>query len=798
MQRLWVGLTALLVCLGAAAGLPVWQVETSGATWTDSSSTRLYVEAAPDWTPPTVTLDNPGAGVVGVVTLTANASDTPSGVSHVLIQYAVQASGTWVTLCTDYTAPYSCAWVTTSVADGAYELRAIAVDLEGNSDTSSVRTTEVINAAAAEIDPIASPESGDILLSGRLTGTGSVPSTVRFQYAPAGSGSWSTVPGCGDTVGPAKTCTFASTETGRFDFRLRGVVVAKVLTARVDDIHVDNAPPDLSLQLPPSPWSGTVTLAATASDPVPGTGVTGVLFEYRAAGAGSWTTCGTDTTAPYSCALNTSALPEGDHDVRATATDGVGNSRSVVQIGNVRNATLDLLPIATVVRGNVTLTSAWSGASGPTVAFERSPDGSSGWTTISGCGSRPAGAGTTCTWDTTTVASGTSFVRATVNHNGNVYRDTESTLVDNTAPTVSLTVPAGPLSGSVTLTATAGDAHSGLTHVRFEHRPASGGTWITCGGAPDTTAPYSCPLATGGLADGDHQFRATATDVAGNTTTTASVTRTVDNSGSWVTVTSPTGGAVIQHGEVVTVTAGAYSPTAISSVELQYDPPGAQSWTSICVDTTAPWSCSWNTASLPTGATDLRAVMTRSSGGILTYLSPTVTVTVERLRGTDVQATNGGTAGEAGAGDEIVLTWSRVVNLSTIKTGWTDGTVPQTVPVELRDSSVTGSPGTDWMVFPGTNLGSVGFTQDYIKNNRTAVFGNSTMTARTVLVNGVQVTQVTVRLSARTDGGHWNWINTDTSAGTMTWFPSSSVLSALGSSCETTAVTEKGTNDADL
>ena len=108
--------------------------------------------------------------------------------------------------------------------------------------------------------------------------------------------------------------------------------------------------------------------------------------------------------------------------------------------------------------------------------------------------------------------------------NGTTYYDIESNvLVDNVQPNVTLTVPAAPLSGTVNLTATASDANSGVASVRFEYRKVGVASWTTC--ALDTGSPYSCSLNTAGLSDGNYEFRATATDVAGNTRITATTTR---------------------------------------------------------------------------------------------------------------------------------------------------------------------------------------------------------------------------------------------------------------------------------
>jgi len=99
-------------------------------------------------------------------------------------------------------------------------------------------------------------------------------------------------------------------------------------------------------------------------------------------------------------------------------------------------------------------------------------------------------------------------------------------LVDNTAPTASLTSPA---SGSVvsnvtTLNATATDnaGGSGVARVEFFR---DGGVFV----GSVATAPFSYPCDTAGLANGNHGFYCMAYDAAGNSATSATNTVTVNN-----------------------------------------------------------------------------------------------------------------------------------------------------------------------------------------------------------------------------------------------------------------------------
>jgi hypothetical protein len=99
-------------------------------------------------------------------------------------------------------------------------------------------------------------------------------------------------------------------------------------------------------------------------------------------------------------------------------------------------------------------------------------------------------------------------------------------VVDKTAPTVVMEGPddGSRVSGTITLSADAAD-NVGVTGVRF----FLDGNSV---GALDTSEPYGVQLDTTQFPDGTVALLAVATDAAGNTTTSAPVTVTIDNAGS--------------------------------------------------------------------------------------------------------------------------------------------------------------------------------------------------------------------------------------------------------------------------
>jgi glucose/arabinose dehydrogenase/PKD repeat protein len=127
---------------------------------------------------------------------------------------------------------------------------------------------------------------------------------------------------------------------------------------------------------------------------------------------------------------------------------------------------------------------------------------------------------------------------------------------DTTAPVVTLTPPASIVARTITLAATASD-NVGVVGVRFL---LDGSTPI---GAEDTASPFRASWDTTTATNGTHTLVAQARDAAGNVTTSAPITVTVDNQGPTGTIVID-GGAEVTNSRNVTLTLGATD--AFSSV----------------------------------------------------------------------------------------------------------------------------------------------------------------------------------------------------------------------------------------
>jgi hypothetical protein len=188
--------------------------------------------------------------------------------------------------------------------------------------------------------------------------------------------------------------------------------------------------------------------------------------------------------------------------------------------------------------------------------------------------------------------------------------------VDGTAPTVSISAPANnaTVQGSVTVSATASD-NVGVVGVQFR----LDGTNL---GAEATTSPYSVSWNTTTVTNGTHALTAVARDAAGNTTTSTTVTVTVNNpdtTAPTVSMTAPGGGATLTG----TVTLSANASDNLGVVGVQFK----QGTTNIGTeDTTAPYSVSWDTTGVTNASYSLTAVARDAAGNTTTSTAVSVTV----------------------------------------------------------------------------------------------------------------------------------------------------------------------------
>ncbi len=294
--------------------------------------------------PPVPTLDDPGANVLGTVTLTASSQpDT----TQVVFERSPAGAGTWTQIATDATAPFTADFDTSGVPDGSYDLRVVATDGGSFNGTSPLRTSRVDNTAPAVM--LSDPENGDVVggpnvhLAALATDGGSGIGSVLFEQRPAGGGAFAAIGT--DTAAPYESSWDASGLSGSYELRAVATDAAgNPATAATVLVTVDATAPSVSINDPGALLRDDVDLTADA----PSLAVASVDFEYRPTG-GSWTRITLDSTRPWGATFNTKSLPDGIYDLRASALASGGHvlathSREGIRIDNTAPTMLSATP----------------------------------------------------------------------------------------------------------------------------------------------------------------------------------------------------------------------------------------------------------------------------------------------------------------------------------------------------------------------------------------------------------------------------------------------------------------------
>ena len=261
----------------------------------------------------------------------------------------------------------------------------------------------------------------------------------------------------------------------------------------------DTTPPTVSITSPAAnaTISGTATLNANASDDV---AVASVQFKVDSANTGA-----AITAAPYSYALNTTALSDGNHILRAVATDTSGNTTTSAGVAvKVNNATpgpsiTSLNPTSGLVGTSVTVVGANFGATQgtSTVTFNGIAGTPTSWSATSITAPVPAGA-----------TSGNVVVTV-----GGVASNGVSFTVTVPAPSIASLNPTSGLVGtSVTITGTNFGTTQGTSTVTFNGIAAAPASWSTTNitaAVPAGATSGNVVVTVGGLASNGVSFTVT-------------------------------------------------------------------------------------------------------------------------------------------------------------------------------------------------------------------------------------------------------------------------------------------------
>ena len=488
-----------------------WVVD-AGAPTVSISQPSGFVNAS-DADPYTVTATTPDGDVTGVELF--RCSDASAACS----------TGSWISLGTDATAPYEASWPLD--ADGNRALRAVATDAASNTGVAVVdvtidRTVPATTIDSAPSDPSAST-SASFAFSASEPGAG-------FECRLDG-GAWGA---CSSPQG------YTGLAEGNHTFDVRATDAAGNVdpTPAAFAWTVDTVAPQTAIDVAPTDPSASPapSFEFSASEP-------GSTFECRLDG-GAWGAC----TSPHGY----TGLADGSHTFQVRAADAAGN---VDASPASHTWTIDATPPGGgladpghFLRGTVALTASPSdtGAGIQSVDFQVSPANAGSWTSLGVDTSDPY----TVNWDTTGLADGVYDLRIVVTDNASNSSPSavvEDRVVDNTAPGATMNDPGAYLRGTISLTASAADAGSGVASIAFQRSPAGAGTWTAVAATWDTT----------GVADGLYDLRVTVTDHAGNATISAPVAnRRVDNTRPSLTASTPADGSTIPSAGSLAVVAG--------------------------------------------------------------------------------------------------------------------------------------------------------------------------------------------------------------------------------------------------
>jgi chitinase len=634
------------------------------------------------------------------------------------------------------------------------------------------------------------PISGTKTLTGTGTDGGSGIQSIALQYSLTGQNSWTTA--CSGTTSPTN-CNFDTTTIadGVYDFRTQATDRAGNVTNSTTaspNSRIDNYAPTVTMTDPGAYLRGTVTFAATAAD---GGGIASVQIQYKTTAGSTWSTLCTPTVAPYQCAISTVGGADGFYDFRAIATDNASKTTTSAVVGsryvdNTAPSSVTFTNPGSPLSGTVTFSGGATDAGGLASVEFQYLNGST-WTTMCTDSSSPY----SCSADTTTITDGSYSMRSLATDNaGNQTASTvvTSRVVDNTAPTVTMTDPGTWIGGIATLGATASDG-SGIANVKIQYKPTAGSTWTDV--CTDSSSPYTCSLDTSTLTNGtQYDFRAIATDNATRSTTSAVVgPRTVDNGAPTISFTAP---ASPLRGSISLTSTPADSLSGVGSVVYQYKLTSGSTWTTACTGSTSPWGCSWNSTAVGDESYDLRAVVTDNAGNQTTSSSSTgrIVDNDQTPTATDIQAADGGgNSGKMQVGDTVTFTFSEPIAPASVLSGWNGTSTSVVVRVDNFSSadrmSIWNS--TDAAITNLTTNSATAGIQLFDNFSGAGVKWNATM-----VQNGSAITITFTSLRSGSVPPQ------ATSAHAMQWPTASGMTDLAGNAIGIATVTESGASDADF
>ena len=386
-----------------------------------------------------------------------------------------------------------------------------------------------------------------------------------------------------------------------------GTAASNAATLRVQHLSITTQP---TAQVAVAPALATFAVVA-AGNPTP-------TYQWQRSNDGGtvWADISGATAASYSTAATSAA------DNGAKFHVLVSNGVSAALISQAVALTVNVAPTITTQPASLTLTApaaatftgAATGLPTPTYQWQRSNDGGTTWSDISGATSAAYSLASTSASD-----NGAKFRLVASNGIGTAATSAVATLTMNSAPGIT-TQPASqtvvaPATGTFTVVATGLPAPS----YQWQRSDDAGSTWanVASGG---TTASYS--TAATSAADHGAKFRVVLSNGIGTAATSSTATLTVNVAPS--ITTQPVGQTVTSPANASFTVVGTGLPTP--TVQWQRSNDGGTTW----ADVTGATSATYTTAA--TSASDngakFHAVLSNSIGTAATSTAVTLTVNV--------------------------------------------------------------------------------------------------------------------------------------------------------------------------
>src|SRR5213594_2388607 len=428
-----------------------------------SADVTFTTAPLPDTTPPTVSITAPAAGatVAGTVTVSASATDN---VGVVGVQFKLDGVNLGAELTT---VPYTLAWITSTAANGAHSVTAVARDAAGNTAPASAVSVTVDNAP-----PLLSSVASTSISSSAATITWATDEASDSQVEYGTTSAYVQVSVLASALVSSHSVGLSGLSASTvYHYRVKSRDAVGNLTTSADFTFTtaplpDTTPPAVSMTAPANGTTvaGTVTVSASATDNV---GVVGVQFRLDGVNLGVEV-----TSAPYAVSWTTTAASNGQHTLTAVARDAAGNTATSAAVSvTVDNASpvISSMSASGITSSSATISWTTDEASDSQVEY--------GTSTAYGSVTALNASLVTAHSQALSGLSASTLYHYRVKSRdaaGNLATSADVTfttapLPDTTPPTVSITAPAAgaTVAGTVTVSASATD-NVGVVGVQFK------------------------------------------------------------------------------------------------------------------------------------------------------------------------------------------------------------------------------------------------------------------------------------------------------------------------------------------